>query len=96
MNQDIPHILHLQKQYFTSNATKPLTARLKALSCLQDSIKAHEDEILYALSKDLNKCKEEAYISEIFQVYEEIKSAKQWVKSLSKPKRVKTPLSHFG
>lgn len=96
MQQEISTIIQEQKQYFLSRATQNLTARIHLLSLLEKTIKKYENEIINALFLDLNKCQEEAYMSELIQVYEEIKAAKKWIKTISKPKIVKTPLSHFG
>ncbi|MCI5786976.1 hypothetical protein [Helicobacter trogontum] len=76
MQQEISTIIQEQKQYFLSRATQNLTARIHLLSLLEKTIKKYENEIINALFLDLNKCQEEAYMSELIQVYEEIKAAK--------------------
>ncbi len=96
MQNNLTQLLQEQRLCYTSGQTRSIQVKLKALTCLQDSMKQYENEIVDALYKDLNKCKEEAYLSEVFQIYEEIKSAKEWIKQLDKVKSVKTPLSHFG
>lgn len=96
MKQKISLILHSTRLYFQSGTMRTVSARIQALHVLQKCIKKYENDILHALYLDLGKSQAEGYMSEIAQVYEEIKSAKKWVKKYTKPKKVKTPLSHFG
>lgn len=74
---------------------KTIAYRKKALLRLQKSIKLHENEILDALHKDLNKASFEAYISEINFVYAELHLTIKKMSKWAKPKRVKTSLIHF-
>ena len=62
---EIREIVANQRAYFNTGVTKSLSFRLKALKDLQDSILFHEQDILTALKKDLNKSHIEAYMTEI-------------------------------
>ncbi|WP_104696983.1 MULTISPECIES: aldehyde dehydrogenase family protein [unclassified Helicobacter] len=96
MQKEISSIILRQKEFFYSHKTLSKSARLQALDSILESIKYHEEQILQALYLDLNKSKEEGFMSEIAQVYKEIKSARKWVKRYTTPKSVKSPLSHLG
>lgn len=96
MQKEISSILLQQKKFSHHYKILPSSARLQTLDSLLESIKHYEEQIFQALYLDLNKSREESFISEIAQVYKEIKSAKKWIKKYTTPKSVKTPLSHFG
>ncbi len=96
MQTYIKNILNSQKIYFQNGKTISMQTRINAIDTLQSCIKKYEEQIIEALYKDLGKSKTESYITEIMQIYEEIKVAKKWLKNNAKPKKVKTPLSHFG
>jgi aldehyde dehydrogenase (NAD+) len=81
-----------QKNYFKTGATRSLEFRLSQLERLKQAIKTHEAQILQALYKDLHKAKEEAYITEIGVLYEEIEIAKKNLRNWMAPVNVKTPL----
>ncbi|QVY61065.1 aldehyde dehydrogenase [Cytobacillus gottheilii] len=85
-----------QQEYFRSNQTKSISFRLEALDQLRSIIKAHEQEIIDALRKDLNKSEFEAYTTEIGILLEEIKFTKKHLHKWAKPRKVKTALSHTG
>lgn len=51
---------------------------------------------MHALKTDLQKSEFEAYTTEIGFVLEEIRFTLKHLKKWSKPKRVKTPITHFG
>lgn len=82
-------------KYFQSGATKETLFRLAQLATLKQAIKEHEDEILEALRKDLNKPYFEAYATEISMVYEELKYLMNNLSRWAKPKKVKTPITQF-
>ncbi len=81
------------KQY--AKIPKTLEFRLNALKKLQSYIINHQDLIQQALFKDLHKSPAESYITEISQVLEELRFHIKHLASLLRPKRVKTPLTHF-
>ena len=91
----ILHKLKNQREYLSYNALKNVSVRISALRKLRENIKLMYDEICEALKKDLNKSKEEAYMSEIGIVLDEISYFLKNIKKLSRKLRVSTPISHF-
>lgn len=89
-------ILQKQKRYFRAGETLSLEFRLKQLTRLKEAIQANEQEIMDTLEEELNKSPLEAYATEIGVVYEEIKFVMKRLARWMKPKRVPTPLTHFG
>ncbi|MCJ8008195.1 aldehyde dehydrogenase [Lederbergia wuyishanensis] len=85
-----------QNKFFHSGTTKSISYRLAALQKLRNGIKAHEKQLMDALKADLNKSEFESYTSEIGIVLEEIRFIQKHLRSWSKPKRVKTPITHVG
>ena len=63
---------------------------------LYDGIQRFEDEIFQALKLDLNKSVHESFTTEIGYVLKEISFQMKHISSWSKPKRVRTALTHFG
>ncbi|MFD1773763.1 aldehyde dehydrogenase [Paenibacillus rhizophilus] len=89
-------IIEKQQSYFTSGATKELSYRIDALHRLKAGIKGHERQLLNALKSDLNKSEFEAYSTEIGIVLEEIGFTLKHLRAWAKPRKVKTPITHFG
>ena len=81
--------------FFASNATKSYQFRAEQLRKLGDAVHTYEQRISDALYKDLHKAPMETYLTEIGMVQEEIRFLSKHLKKLMKPKRVRTPLSHF-
>lgn len=88
-------ILEKQGDFYRTNRSKNIDFRLKSLKRLYQAIEEYEEEILEALSEDLNKPAFEAYATEIGMVLEEITYMLKNMKKFLKPKRVRTPLSQF-
>lgn len=84
-----------QKDYFNTGATRNLDFRIEKLCILKNSIKKNEKQILVALWVDLHKSEFEAYATEIGIILEEINFAIKHLKSWSKTKKVRTPLTNF-
>lgn len=93
--EDIISIIKLQRLYYASGKTKDINVRLEYLKRLGQSIHKHEEEILEALRKDLNKSPFEAYATEIGMAYEELRFVQKHLRSWAVPKRVKTPITNF-
>lgn len=89
-------LLTKQQAFFRTNKTKDISFRIDALTKLRTLIQAHEADIMHAVHKDLNKSAFEAYTSEIGILLEEIKFTIKNIKKWSKPKRVKTAITHVG
>ncbi len=70
--QSYQEILRKQRDNFKSQATKSISFRRTQLKRLKEAIKQNETKILEALKKDLGKSEEEAYLTEISIVMQEI------------------------
>ena len=90
--ESINNIVQKQREYFLSNETKSIDFRLKQLKKLKHAVEKYSDDIYDALWKDLHKCKEEAFITEISIVLNEINNHIKNLKKWAKPKKVKTPV----
>lgn len=85
--------LHVeQRLFFASHQTKDFEFRILQLKKLKNAIKASEEKILKALWQDLRKSREEAYLTEISIVTQEIDLHIKNLKSWGKSKRVPTPV----
>lgn len=89
-------LLDKQRNFFSTGATKPLNYRTEQLRRLKAMIRDHEDAIMEALKLDLGKSDFEAFATEIGILLEEINHVLKHLKRWSKPRRVKTPLTHIG
>lgn len=89
-------LIEKQKAYFKTNETKDIPFRLNALQKLKSAIQTNEIELMNALKSDLNKSEFDSYSTEIGVVLEEIRFTLKHLKVWSKPKSVKTPLTHIG
>ena len=84
-----------QRNSLPTSKFKVVKNRIDALKLLYQNIKEMETEICDALYKDLNKSREESYMTEIGITLNEISYMIKHCKSFAKPKRVRTPLAHF-
>ncbi|ANB60919.1 aldehyde dehydrogenase [Anoxybacteroides amylolyticum] len=89
-------LLEKQKRYFQTGETLSLEFRLKQLIRLKETIQKYEQRITDTLKKELHKSPFEAYTTEIGIVYEEINFIMKRLARWMQPKRVPTPLTHFG
>lgn len=92
----ISSIVNKQKEYFYKGHTRSLETRKNNLKKLYEGIQRFEDEIFQALKLDLNKSVHESFTTEIGYVLKEISFQMKHISSWSKPKRVRTALTHFG
>lgn len=92
----ISSIVNKQKEYFYKGHTRSLETRKNNLKKLYGGIQRFEDEIFQALKLDLNKSVHESFTTEIGYVLKEISFQMKHISSWSKPKRVRTALTHFG
>ena len=90
--ESINNIVQKQREYFLSNETKSIDFRLKQLKKLKQSVVNHIDDINEALWNDLHKCKEEAFLTEISIILNEINDHIKHLKKWARPKKVKTPV----
>jgi aldehyde dehydrogenase (NAD+) len=77
---------------FNQGVLSSYNARIQLLRQLHASILSQEEEIYAALQKDLKKCKEESWVTEIGIVLSEIDHAIHNLKKWMQPKRVPTNL----
>ncbi|MBU1098365.1 MAG: aldehyde dehydrogenase [Bacteroidetes bacterium] len=93
--EKIEILLKGQRNYFSSHQTKNVDFRIESLTKFKAAILKYESKISDALYTDLRKSYEEAYMTEISIVLQEIdnhiKNLRRWVK----PKRAKTPIYLF-
>ncbi|MEH6890156.1 aldehyde dehydrogenase [Bacillus sp. JJ864] len=92
----IVSIVERQKSYFYSGKTRGIDERKKQLRALYESIQRYESEIFEALKLDLNKSEHESYTTEIGYTLKEISFMIKNLSKWSKPKRVKTAMTHIG
>ncbi|WP_226584522.1 aldehyde dehydrogenase [Halobacillus litoralis] len=83
-----------QKSFFRSGQTKDVQFRKDALNKLKELMMSHEQDILDALKKDLNKPEIEAKRAEVGLVLSEINYMIENLTSWSTPVEVKTPETH--
>ncbi|WP_297523070.1 aldehyde dehydrogenase [uncultured Clostridium sp.] len=88
-------VFEKQKSFFKSGRTLDVDFRIKQLKRLKEVIKAKEEKILEALNTDLRKSRFEGYITEVSMVYEEINLSIRNLKSWSRNKKVKSPITVF-
>lgn len=92
LENKIDSILFEQRQFFASHQTKNVNFRLEQLKKFKCSIIKYEKKIADALWADLHKSFEEAYLTEISIVKQEIDNHIRNLKKWAKPKSVRTPL----
>ncbi len=85
-------IVKKQKDYFWTHATKPIAFRKQQLTKLKAAFRKHEDNLLAALKKDLNKPRQEALATEIEVTVAEIDHYLRNLDDWMEPERVPTPL----
>lgn len=88
----IEEALDRQRSFLATGRTKSLAFRLDKLIRFKAAVKKYEKRITEALWSDLHKSYQEAYLTEISIVIQEIDNHIKHLKRWSKPKRVPTPL----
>jgi aldehyde dehydrogenase (NAD+) len=81
--------------YFDKGSTLSYASRIKYLGALNEALDKWEKPIIKALHDDLGKSREEAYMSELGLVKNELEFITKNLKSFMKKKRVPSPLMHF-
>lgn len=92
---DIGNLTAQQRAFFETGKTLPAAFRIEALSKLRASVIRHEKELCTALQRDLNKAPQEAYMTEIGMVCEEITYLIKHLKKWMRPQKVRTPMAQF-
>lgn len=85
-------VIHRQRAFFQSGATRPLEFRREQLSKLHDAIENRESALAAALYSDLRKSPTESYATEIGLVLSEIRYARRHLAAWMKPQRRRAPL----
>ena len=92
----VSSIVNKQKEYFYNGHTRSVEVRKNNLKKLYEGVQRFEQEIFQALKLDLNKSVHESFTTEVGYVLKEISFQLKHISSWSKPKRVRTALTHFG
>lgn len=82
-----------QRDFFRSGESRALLCRRQALLSLRQAIERHERDLYAALSTDLHKSEQEAFLTEVSIVYGEINYALKHLERWAKDKRVAPVLS---
>ncbi|MDB5226110.1 MAG: aldehyde dehydrogenase [Bacteroidota bacterium] len=91
---DAAALVAKQRAFFNTGKTKDVEFRIQQLKKLRQIIVDNEQGIMDALKKDLNKSPMEAYGTEIGFLIADIDHTLSSIRSLAKPRKVKTPLFH--
>lgn len=92
---DISDVIQMQKAFFQSGKTLNLEKRKRLLRNLLGAVNAREKEILLSLKKDLGKSPQEAFLTEIGLVKEEIKLALKRLHNWAGKKNVASSIMTF-
>lgn len=87
----IENAISKKRSFFSTQQTKNIEFRLKQLRKFKAAIKKHETQILEALWLDLHKSNEEAYLTELSIVIQEIDNHISHLSAWTKQKKVATP-----
>ncbi|WP_424989426.1 aldehyde dehydrogenase [Flagellimonas sp.] len=92
---EVEQLVQNQRDYFNTNATRPIGFRLEQLKKLKGILLRHEDEMHDAIYKDFGKSKYENQLVEIYPLIDEINMAIKKLKKWAQHKSVKTNLLNF-
>lgn len=82
-------LLSKQRDYYNTNVTKNIDFRVAMLDLLDKAIENNLNDIFEALNKDLNKSAQEAYLTEVLLVKDEIKKIKKEIYKFNKKRKKK-------
>jgi aldehyde dehydrogenase (NAD+) len=88
-------LIDQQKQFFNTNATKPLTFRIAQLKKLRSVVKTYEQELTDAVFKDFQKGSFNTFLSEFSGIYNSLDKAIKKAGKWAKMKRVGTNMLNF-
>ena len=91
----IEAIFKSQQEFFGTHRTKKVSFRIEQLKILKKAVLSYEDRIYQALAQDLNKSREEAFLTEVSIVLQEIDFHLKKLKSWASPKKVSSPMVLF-
>ena len=92
---DIKELVQTQREFYQTQYTKDVNHRIQTLKSIKTWILEHQNRIIDALKKDLNKDAVESYMCEIGLVLSELNYQLKHIKKWSKNKYVWTPLAQF-
>jgi aldehyde dehydrogenase (NAD+) len=84
------NLVTLQRNYFNSNATKPIEFRISQLQKLKTVLESNEDRLQEAIYKDYGKRSFDTFLTELFVVYDELKTAIRDLQEWAQIKQVNT------
>jgi len=84
-----------QRQFFNSNATKPVDFRIQQLIKLKSVVRQYEPKLTEAVFKDFQKGSFNTLVTEFSTVYDEVDHAISKVRKWSRNKRVSTNLANL-
>ena len=85
-------LVSLQRNYFNSNATKPVAFRLMQLNKLKDILESNEDLLQEAIYQDIGKGTFETFLTEFYFVHDELKTAIKDLQEWARAKPIDTNL----
>lgn len=92
---DYNALILAQRKFFNSGRTKDLLFRKEQLLKLRSLIKGNEKELYEAIYGDFGKSVYETYLTELSQIYKELKMASNNLGRWNKKKRIRTNLVNF-
>ncbi|HVP64203.1 MAG TPA: coniferyl aldehyde dehydrogenase, partial [candidate division Zixibacteria bacterium] len=88
--QNLPRLLQAQREAFQKSAPT-YEERMLALATLRDSLRAHQEELLRAVSDDFGgRAREETLMLELFPLYDQIRHARSHLRSWMKRRWVRS------
>ena len=93
--QQIEAAVAEQRDFFRSRATLDTAYRREMLRRLADALDRWEQPLCDALAADLHKSREEAYMTELSIVRDEIRYHLRHLRGWARPQRRRTPLKMF-
>ena len=89
-SEKVHEIVENQRKFFKTGETLPVKFRIAQLKKLKQMIKKYEDDITFALFKDLGRSTEEAYFCDVGTVITEANETIHGLRKWAKPE------SHFS
>lgn len=68
-------ITQQQREFFDSNATKPISFRLRQLQLLKSTLQSNESRLYSAIHQDYGKGEFDTFLTELYIIYDEIDTA---------------------
>ena len=93
--ESIQDLVTRQRTFFLTQTTLPVEWRINQLRVLRAAILEHEEDLYQALWSDLHKSEEEAYLTELSIIINEIDSHIKHLRRWAKPRYVPTPVYLF-